>query len=55
MENGNKKAESMRDEFLEICPDVIRMLQELIADPERRSCRFTHELKRYCIKGRKVL
>ena len=34
MENGNHKAESMRDEFLEICPDVIRMLQEMITDPD---------------------
>ena len=34
MENGNHKAESMRDEFLEICPDAIRMLQELITDPD---------------------
>ena len=34
MENGNQKAESMRDEFLEICPDAIRMLQELITDPD---------------------
>ena len=34
MEKGNQKAESMRDEFLEICPDAIRMLQELITDPD---------------------
>ena len=34
MENENKKAASMRDEFLEICPDAIRMLQELITDPD---------------------
>ncbi len=32
MENGNRKANCMRDEFLEICPDAIRMLQELITD-----------------------
>ena len=34
MENGNHKAESMRDEFLEICPDAIRMLQGMITDPD---------------------
>ena len=34
MDNGNKKAASMRDEFLEICPDAIQMLQELITDPD---------------------
>jgi len=34
MENENKKAASMREEFLEICPDAIRMLQELITDPD---------------------
>ena len=34
MENENKKSASMREEFLEICPDAIRMLQELITDPD---------------------
>ncbi len=34
MENGNREANCMRDEFLEICPDAIRMLQELITDPD---------------------
>ena len=34
MEKDQKYTESMREEFLEICPDAIRMLQELITDPD---------------------
>ena len=29
-----KTKPGMREEFLEICPDAIRMLQELITDPD---------------------
>ena len=34
MEKDQKYAESMREEFLEICPDAIRMIQDLITDPD---------------------
>ena len=34
MENGRNNTESIRETFLEICPDAIEMLQEMIMDPD---------------------